>query len=222
MWNEDLTDALWLSLAVAASATSFALFLALPIGFILAKWKHPLVGVLETAALLPLLLPPTVVGYVLLVIFGTRGIVGGFLNEVGLPVLFTWRGAVIAATTVALPLAILPIKGAIASVERDYEDIAATLGYGKWGTLWHVHLPLARQGIAAGAMLAFARSLGEFGATLMVCGMIPGRTMTLSLSIYHDYVSGKGTQAFGAVLVLTAAAALAIAVQRRGMKRAEV
>jgi molybdate transport system permease protein len=158
---------------------------------------------------MPLVLPPTVAGYFLVVLLGSRGLIGMWLRTAGVHFMFTLPGATVAAVVVAFPLLLLPAKAAFEGVEREMEDVARLMGANTLGVFWHVSLPMARRGIASGALLAFARSLGEFGATIMVLGQIPGK-MTLPISIYEDYVDGEIWRAWPAVVALVVASIAAI------------
>jgi molybdate transport system permease protein len=160
--------------------------------------------VVEAVLIVPLVLPPTVVGYALIVLLGRRGWIGGWIARhfSGYTVLFRPEGGVIAALVVALPLLYLPAKAGFISIERDLEDVAKLIGAGRWRTFWQVSLPLAGRQIAAGLLLAFARALGEFGATLMVLGDLSGRR-TLPIVIYDATAGGDESQALGAVIVLS-------------------
>ena len=201
-----------LSLRVVAVAT----FLIAAIGLSLAIWlAHAHFRgkmLVETLILLPLVLPPSVLGYYLLVVLG-RG--GPFVDWLGWRVLFTWQAAVIASTIVGLPLMILAAKSAIASVDPLLENAARVLGSSEPEVLWRVTLPLARRGVLAGLVLGSARALGEFGATLMVAGNIPGRTQTLPLAIYDAVQSQNYALANRMVLLMTVLAFTALALARR-------
>lgn len=206
---------LWLSLRVASAATA----LALVVGVALAAWlthrRGPLASLVDSLANLPLVLPPTVLGYYLLVLWGSRSPLGAALDRLGIPLVFTWRGAVLAAATVALPLVVQSTRAALESVDPTLADVARTLGRSELSILWSITLPLAWRGALAGAVLAFARALGEFGATLMVAGNIPGRTQTMPIAIYDAVQAGDQARANLLVLVLTAAAILLLAGVRR-------
>ena len=153
---------------------------------------------------LPLILPPTVTGYYLIVLLGRRGLLGAPLHAAtGWTIAFTWYAAVIAATVMALPLLVRTARAAIESVDRDLERAAYTLGRSEWRAALEVTLPLARRGILAGLVLAFARALGEFGATLMLAGNIPGKTTTVPLAIYTAVQTGETEEAFLLVGILT-------------------
>jgi len=167
-------------------------------------------SILEALLTVPLVLPPTVVGYALLVILGRHGMA----RLIGRPILFTPTAAVLAALVVAMPLVYLPAKAAFAAVERELEDVARLLGAGPLGIFWHVSLPLARRGLAAGLLLGFARALGEFGATLMVLGDIPGQT-TLPISLYDATSGNDYGQALGAVLALSAISLTVVFIYNR-------
>lgn len=176
---------LWLSLRVASLATALIVALGVPIALVLARGRFPGKGLVSGILVLPLVLPPTVLGYYLLQILGRRAWLGYWLEQTwGVSVVFHWSGAVIASTVTAFPLFLLPARGAIESVDRNLEDAARLLGRSEWSVFVAVTVPLAWRGLAAGAVLAFARALGDFGATLMVAGDIPGLTQTASLAIY--------------------------------------
>lgn len=220
--SPDSISALRLSLQVAVAATALNALVGIPIAYALARrrfWGRSLVDLLVT---LPLILPPTVVGYYLIVLLGRRGVLGAPLYQLtGWTVAFTWYAAVIAATVMALPLLVRTVRAAIESVDRDLERAAYTLGRSELRTVLEVTLPLARNGILAGLVLAFARALGEFGATLMLAGNIPGRTQTVPLSIYTAVQTGESAEALGLVVVLTALSCLVlIAANRLGARTA--
>jgi molybdate transport system permease protein len=153
---------------------------------------------------MPLVLPPTVTGYYLIVLLGRRGLIGGYLYDLtGWTLAFTWQGATLAAIVVALPLMIKAARASIESVNPDYEIASYTLGKGELETFLRVTLPLAKRGIYAGLVLSFARALGEFGATLMIAGNIPGKTQTMPLAIYEAVAAGEERQAQILALILT-------------------
>lgn len=189
---------------VALTATALCAVVGLPVAYGLARWRSRWAGVIEAMLILPMVLPPTVVGYGLMVLLGRRSAIGAWLDEVGVPVLFTVTGAVIAATVVAFPLLVLPSRAAFASLHREVFGLAELDGLGPVATFWQVALPVASRGAVAGTLLCFARALGEFGATLMVAGNIPGRTMTLPLSVYTAIATGDESAALGPVLLLVA------------------
>jgi len=220
--SPDSISALRLSLQVAVAATTLNALVGIPVAYLLARrrfWGRSLVDLVVT---LPLILPPTVVGYYLIVLLGRRGVLGAPLYALtGWTVAFTWYAAVIAATVMALPLLVRTVRAAIESVDRDLERAAYTLGRSELQTVLEVTLPLARNGILAGLVLAFARALGEFGATLMLAGNIPGRTATVPLSIYTAVQTGESAEALGLVAVLTAlSCAVLVAANRLGARAA--
>src|SRR5262245_33632612 len=202
--SADTASALAVSVRVAVLATVLNALVGIPLAYLLARrrfWGRALVDLLVT---LPLVLPPTVTGYYLIVLLGRRGWLGGPLYAwTGWSITFTWYAAVVAATVMALPLLVRTARAAIESVDPDLERAAFTLGRSRWRTAVEVTLPLARRGILAGLVLAFARALGEFGATLMLAGNIPGKTTTVPLAIYTAVQTGEGSQALGLVMVLT-------------------
>ncbi len=194
--------ALVLSLKVAGCATAIALVLGIGTGFMLARLRFPGRDLLDTLLTLPMVLPPTVLGYYLLVLIGRHGWLGGWLRETfGINLIFTWQGAVIAAAIVIFPLIFKPARAAFEAVDGQLEQAARVLGISEWGVFFRVTLPLAWRGILAGVLLAFARALGEFGATLMVAGSIPGKTQTLSIAIYEAVQAGEDGLANTLVLV---------------------
>jgi molybdate transport system permease protein len=202
--SAEALNAIRLSVQVAVLATVLNALVGLPLAYLLAKrrfWGWTAVDLVVT---LPLVLPPTVTGYYLIVVLGRRGWLGAPLYELtGWTVTFTWYAAVIAATVMALPLLVRTARAAIESVDPDLERAAYTLGRPEWRTALEVTLPLARNGILAGLVLAFARALGEFGATLMLAGNIPGKTTTVPLAIYSAVQTGEFQEAAGLVLALT-------------------
>ncbi len=193
-----------LSLWVVSLAMLFISSVGLALGFILAKRQFRGKDFLESLVTLPIVLPPTVTGYYLILLLGRRGLVGGYIYELtGWTITFTWQAAVIASFVVALPLMVTSARAAIESVDPQYEMVSYTLGKSQWETFFRITLPLARRGILAGVVLSFARALGEFGATLMLAGNIPGKTQTMPLAIYEAVISGEDTQAQLLALILT-------------------
>ena len=198
---------LWLSLRVAALSTAFVALAGVSLGWLLARKRFPGREALDALVTLPLVLPPTVLGYYLLVLLGRGGAVGRLFESLtGSPLVFTWRGAVVAAAAGALPLMVKTARAAIAGVAREYEDAARTLGKTEWQVFRRVTLPLAGRGLLAGVTLAFARALGDFGATLMVAGNIPGRTQTAAVAIYDATQAGRDAEAVALVVALSLAA----------------
>jgi molybdate transport system permease protein len=214
--SEPIASALWLSLRVSLLATALNALLGIPLAYLLAKrrfWGRTALDVLVT---LPLVLPPTVTGYYLIVLFGRRGWVGGPLYELtGWTLAFTWYAAVLAATIMALPLMVRATRAAIEAVNPDLERAAFVLGRSEWQTALEVTLPLARRGVVAGLVLAFARALGEFGATLMLAGNIPGRTATMPLAIYTAVSTGEAAEAQVLVFLLTALSCVVVVLAGR-------
>ena len=198
-------SALWLSVRVASVATLLNAMAGIPLAYLLARKPFRLRWLVDLVISLPLVLPPTVTGYYLIILLGRRGWLGAPLYALtGWSVTFTWYAAVVAAAVMALPLLVRTARAAIESVDRDLERAAFTLGYSEWRTAIEVTLPLARNGILAGLVLAFARALGEFGATLMLAGNIPGRTTTVPLAIYTAVQTGESAEALALVAALTA------------------
>lgn len=186
---------LWLSLKVALCAVAISLVLGVLLGFLLARKRFIGRELLDTVLTLPMVMPPTVLGYYLLVLFGRKSALGQWLNGMGIQLIFTWQGAVIAAAVVAFPLILKPARAAFEQVDPQLEAAARCLGLRPTAVFWRITLPLAWRGILAGTLLAFARALGEFGATLMVAGSIPGKTQTLSIAIYEAVQAGRDNDA---------------------------
>lgn len=195
---------LQLTLRVATLATIFALLLGVTAALVIHKyrfWGRDLVDALLT---LPLVLPPTVLGYYLLTVIGRNSLIGQWLEEsFGMVLVFTWQGAVVAATVVAFPLVFKSTRSALEGVEHQYENAARTLGCNEWAVFARISLPLATRGILAGTMLAYARAMGEFGATLMVAGNLPGRTQTMPLAIYSAVQTGNNALANMLVIIIS-------------------
>jgi len=203
--SDEVLAALVLSVRVAVVATLLNAAIGIPLAYLLARRAFRGRAIVDLAVTLPLVLPPTVTGYYLIVLLGRRGWLGQPLYAAtGWSVAFTWYAAVIAATVMALPLLVRTARAAIESVDRELEKAAYTLGRSEWRTALEVTLPLARNGIVAGLVLAFARALGEFGATLMLAGNIPGKTTTVPLAIYTAVQTGEMGEAVVLVLALTA------------------
>jgi molybdate transport system permease protein len=202
-----------LSLATALTATLLALIL----GTALAAWRAPRRGpwvtALDAVCLLPLVLPPTVTGLLLLLTFGKRSPLGGLLEQIGLPLVFSWPGTVVAAFVVSFPIVYLLTRSAFLMIDPELRDASRVLGVGPLQRLIKIDIPIARASIAAAAVLAFARALGEFGATLMLAGNIPGRTQTMPTAIYTATESGDIPLALtlSAVLIALSTAVVLIA-----------
>ncbi|HEY7117274.1 MAG TPA: molybdate ABC transporter permease subunit [Tepidisphaeraceae bacterium] len=211
----DLWGPLFLSSGIALAATALTALLGVPLAFALSRRHFRGKSLLEAMLTLPLVLPPTVVGYMLIITFGARGWVGMWLERwFGYSILFRFEGAVLASAVVAFPLLYMPAKAAFASVAREFEDTAKVMGASSLQLFWNVSLPMAKRGILSGVTLAFARALGEFGATVMVFGWAPGR-LTLPISVYSDYEQGDLGHATGAVVALTALSLALIASYNR-------
>jgi molybdate transport system permease protein len=209
----DIWVPLALSLKVALWATAINLVLGVAVAFGLSRWRSRARELVDAILTLPLVLPPTVLGYYLLVLLGRRGVFGAWLDHLGIELVFTWQGAVIASTLVAFPLVLKAARAAFESVDSQLENAARVLGLREAAVFFRVSLPLAARGITAGALLAFARALGEFGATLMIAGNLPGRTQTLSVAIYAAVQAGDDRSAgiMVAVTSVTCVAALLLA-----------
>lgn len=184
--------ALLLSLKVAGLATAINLFLGIGVGYALARLRFPGRNLLDTVLTLPMVMPPTVLGYYLLVLMGRRSWLGAWLyDNFGINLIFTWQAAVIAAAIVSFPLVFKPARAAFEAVDGQLESAARVLGIGNLSIFFRITLPLAWRGILAGLLLGFARALGEFGATLMVAGSIAGKTQTLSIAVYEAVQAGQ-------------------------------
>lgn len=207
---------LWLSLQVAGVATALAWGLGVALGWVVARTALPGRSLLEAVCMLPLVLPPTVIGYGILLAAGRRSPLGAWLREhFDYSIVFSWHGAVVASTVVALPLVLKSASAAFANVDRSLEAAARTLRQSPWSVFVRVTLPLAAPGIVAGTLLAFARAMGEFGASLMVAGSIPGQTQTLSMAIYDAVQAGQDDVALVLVLVTSVLSVLVLLVSNR-------
>jgi len=214
--TDETLSALALSVRVAVLATLANAAVGIPLAYLLARRPFRGRALVDLLVTLPLVLPPTVTGYYLIVLLGRRGWLGApVYAATGWSIAFTWYAAVVAATVMALPLLVRTARAAIESVDRDLEKAAWTLGRSEWRTALEVTLPLARNGILAGLVLAFARALGEFGATLMLAGNIPGRTATVPLAIYTAVQTGEETTALALVAILTALSCVVLVVAGR-------
>ncbi|WP_369608903.1 molybdate ABC transporter permease subunit [Snodgrassella alvi] len=208
--------ALALSLKIALWATVFNLILGVGIGYLFARkavWGREL---LDTLLTLPMVMPPTVLGYYLLVLLGKNGFIGQFLQQyLNINLIFTWQGAVVAATVVSFPLVFKPARAAFDSLDPQLEQAGRVLGISNVGVFLRITLPLAWRGILAGVLLAFARSMGEFGATLMVAGSIPGQTQTLSIAVYEAVQAGDDQLANTLVLIISVVCILILLLTSR-------
>lgn len=211
MTDRAFWESLRLSLLVVSLATCIVGVVGILLAFVLAKRRFYGKELLDAVVTLPLVLPPTVTGYYLIVILGRRGILGSHIYELtGWTVSFTWQAAVIAASVMALPLMVKSARAAIESVNPQFEIASYTLGKSEVETFFRITLPLARRGLYAGVVLSFARALGEFGATLMLAGNIPGRTQTMPLAIYEAVAAGEERRAQVLALVLTGVSVAAV------------
>jgi molybdate transport system permease protein len=187
----------WFTAWVSALSTLVILPFGLALAWALARRDWPGKSIVETLVSLPLVMPPVATGLILLKLFGRRGPIGGFLHDqLNLDVIFTWRAVLLALSIMSLPLLVRSARVAFEEVNPRLEQIARTLGAGNWRVFFTITVPLASRGILAGMILAFARALGEFGATIMIAGNIPGKTSTLSLAIFQDVQIGEDSHAF--------------------------
>ena len=208
------------TLCIAAGSTLLILPPGLALAWLLARGNWPGKSLVETLVSLPLVIPPVATGLILLKLIGRRGPIGWVSEHLfGLQLVFTWKAVIIATAVMSLPLLVRNARVAFEEVDRKLEETAATLGATPWDCFWSVSLPLAKRGLFAGTLLAFARALGEFGATIMVAGMIPGETITLSLGIYHEVQMGNDERAFVLLLVSASLAFVAMWLSERLMKR---
>jgi molybdate transport system permease protein len=209
-----------LSLQVALTATAFVMVVGTGVAYLLAMKQFRGKELLDMLFTLPLVLPPTVIGYYLIVLFGRNGLLGNYLYSwTGFSIMFTWYAAVLASFVVALPLMIKTTRAAIESIDRNLINASFTLGHSTLETMFSIVLPLAKKGIIAGAVLSFARAMGEFGATLMVAGNIPGRTDTMPLAVYSSASSGDWSKANLMVLLFTLISGSFLYVANRLSKR---
>lgn len=199
--NFDLTP-MWISLKTAGTATCITFFLGIALARWLAFYQGRAKGLIDGLLIMPMVLPPTVVGFMLLLIFGRNGFMGQLLLKMGTTVIFSWTATVITATVVALPLMYKTVRGAFEQIDVNILDAARTLGASEWKIFWQVTVPLSLPGILAGTILSFARALGEFGATLMLAGNIPGKTQTIPVAIYFAAEGGQKEKALIWVLII--------------------
>jgi molybdate transport system permease protein len=216
--TETYLSPLWISLRTVLVATAITFFVGIAAARWMARYEGKFKNVIDGLFILPLVLPPTAVGLGLLLIFGKNGPLGLLLSALGTNIVFSWPATVIAAAVMAFPLMYMTARGAFEQVDSHVENAARTLGASEWRVFWSVTLPLAWPGVAAATVLALARSLGEFGATLMLAGNIPGRTTTIPVAIYFSIQAGDMNQALvlvGIVLVIAFAALAAIAYWKK-------
>jgi molybdate transport system permease protein len=214
----DLTP-LWLTLKVAGVATLVSFLVGVILAFLVARSRFWAREAVDSLCTLPLVMPPTVLGYYLIVFIGRQGWLGRWLQESwGIALIFTWQGAAVAAAVVSLPLIYKSARAAFEGVDPDLENAARTLGLMEVGVFLRVSLPLAWRGILAGAMMAFARAMGEFGATLMVAGNLPGKTQTLSIAVYDAMQAGNDQTATILVLLISTVCLTIVVVSSRALK----
>ena len=206
----DLWRVAWFTLATAAGATALMLPVGVPLAWVLARRRFPGRSLLETVVSLPLVMPPVATGLVLLMLLGRRGPIGRVLDAAGIDVVFTWKAVVLAMAVMGLPLLIRAARAGFEQVDQRYEQVAATLGAPPLRVFFTISLPLAWPAVVAGAVLGFARALGEFGATVMVAGSIPGATRTLAVGIYTYAETGQDAAAMSLLVISAAIAFVAL------------
>ena len=207
---------LWLTLKIALLATLLAGAVGIALGWWMSQRRFAGKNFVDALLMLPMVLPPTVLGYYLIVVIGRNGVLGQYLDRwFGINLMFTWQGAVIAASLVSLPLIYKAARAAFEDVDGRFLHAARTLGAGEAEIFLRIALPLALRGIAAGLMLAFARAMGEFGATLMIAGNLPGKTQTLSIAIYDAVQAGNDAQALWLTLVISVVCVVVLVVSGR-------
>jgi len=208
-------DALRLSLVASISATVVALVLGVPLAWIYARVEFPGRGLLRALSTLPMVLPPVVGGVALLLAFGRRGLIGSWLASIGITLPFTTAAVVMAETFVAMPFLVLTVEAGLRSMDRRYEDAARTLGAGRWTVFWRVTVPLIAPSLAAGAVLCWARALGEFGATITFAGNFPGVTQTMPLAVYVLLESGSPASSVLSLVLLAISVAVLVGLRHR-------
>lgn len=212
--------ALWLSLKVAFFATVINFFLGIITASLLHRYKNKVTEFIEILLTLPMVLPPTVLGYYLLVCFGSQSAIGQFLNQFGIKLIFTINGAILAATIVTFPLVLKPILAAFEQIPSNIIDAAKVIRLNYFQTLFMIILPMAWESVIAGLLLSFARSLGEFGATLMIAGSIPGKTQTISIRIWEAVQAGDDHQALILVTIISLVCLIILFAVKKINKRA--
>jgi molybdate transport system permease protein len=217
IWN-----ALKLSLLVVSVSTLLIAIAGTAFGFLLARRRFPGKELLDAVLTLPMVLPPTVVGYYLIVVLRRKGLLGGPVYDLtGWSLTFTWIAAVVASVVVAIPLMVKSARAAIESVNPDYENVSRIIGKGEWETFFRITLPLAGRGILAGVILSFARAFGEFGATMMLAGNIMGKTQTMPLAIYEAMAAGEDDTAAMLAVILTGISLVVVYLTNRLSRPAE-
>lgn len=200
----------WISLKTTFTATFITFFIGIAVAYLMINYNGKLKNIFDTMLTLPLVLPPTVAGFFLLVIFGKNSPIGRFILKFGINIIFSWPATVIAASVIAFPIMYKTTKGAFEQIDKNIVNAARTLGVSEWKVFWKVILPLAWPGIGAAAVLSFARALGEFGATLMIAGNIPNKTQTIPIAIYFAAENGEMDKAFIWVLLIVGISTIVI------------
>lgn len=207
---------LWLTLKVACLATVASGALGVSLAWWMARRRFVGHALLDALLMLPMVLPPTVLGYYLIVLVGRNGLLGRYLDQwLGINLMFTWQGAVLAAAVVSLPLIYKGARAAFEETDPRLAQAARTLGAGELEVFWRISLPMALRGITAGLMLTFARAMGEFGATLMIAGNLPGKTQTLSIAVYDAVQAGNDAQALWLTGLISAVCVLVLVASGR-------
>jgi len=212
-------EALALSLVTSLAATAASVVLGVPLAWVLARVPFPGRSLVRAAVTLPMVLPPVVGGAALLFALGRRGLVGSWLDDaLGVRLPFTTAGVVVANTFVAMPFLVVSVEGALRGSDRRYEDAAATLGAGRWAVLTRVTLPLVRPSLVAGALLCWARALGEFGATITFAGNLPGRTQTMPLAVFLALERDRGSAVALSLVLVAVSLAVLVALRDRWLR----
>jgi molybdate transport system permease protein len=220
--TESYLAPLWISVKTVLVATVITFFLGIAAARWMARYSGRLKSLIDGIFILPLVLPPTVVGFGLLLLFGKNGPLGHFFALFDTTIVFSWPATVISATVMAFPLMYMTARGGFEQVDINFENAARTLGASEWRIFWSVTLPIARPAVIAATILAFARSLGEFGATLMLAGNIPGKTATIPVAIYFNIQAGHMNEALilvAIVLVISFASLAALAYWKTRMPK---
>jgi len=209
----------WFTLLCAVGATVLIVPAGVPLAWLLARRRFPGRAVLEALVTMPLVVPPVATGLLLLVLFSRRGVLGALLERMGIGIVFTWKAVVLAMAVMGLPLLVRTARAGFEQVNTRYESVAATLGASPLRVFFTISLPLAWPAVLAGAVLAFARALGEFGATIVVAGSIPGATRTLAVAIYGYTETGQDRQALELVAIAIVVAFAALWASNRLVER---
>jgi len=216
----DLLQVALFTLGVALRGTALILAPGVALGWVLARRRWPGKAAVETLVALPLVIPPVATGLILLKLFGRHGLFGRFFEQtLGVEIVFTWKAVVLATAVMSFPLLVRTARVAFEEINPRFEEAARTLGAGPWDVFWTVTLPLGARGLLAGCVLAFARALGEFGATVMIAGMIPGQTITLALGIYHEVQLGRDAEALKLLAISVVLAFAAVWLSERLLRR---